>query len=57
MRDCTKIEELKFEYHGVAMVPVQNFVSPFGEIYVSFKRTDGTFLNIHSKDVKKYIVK
>jgi hypothetical protein len=56
MRDSTKIEEVKFEYHGIGVVPVQTYVTPHGEIYVSFKRTDGSFVNIHTNDVKKYIV-
>jgi hypothetical protein len=56
MRDSTKIEEVKFEYHGIGMVPVQTYVTPRGEIYVGFKRTDGSFVNIHTNDVKKYII-
>jgi len=56
MRDSTKIEELKFSYDGVKMIPVQTYVTPFGEIYVSFKRSDNCFINIHSSDVKKYVV-
>lgn len=56
MRDSTKIEELKFIFHGIDMVPVQTYVTSYGEIYVSFKRANGTFVNIHSNDVKKYIV-
>lgn len=56
MRDSTKIEDLKFCHNEKVMTPAQTFVSPFGEVYVSFKKTDGTYINIHSNDVKKYIV-
>ncbi len=56
MRDSTKIEDLKFNYNGIDMVPVQTYVTPFGEIYISFKRTDGTFINIHSSKVGRFIV-
>jgi hypothetical protein len=55
MRDSLKIEELKFRYHDKDMIPAQTYVTPYGEIYITFKKTDGTFINIHSSDVKKYI--
>jgi hypothetical protein len=56
MRDSTKIEELKFSFRGIDMSPAQTYVTPYGEIYVGFKRTDGSYVNIHSNDIKKYIV-
>ena len=57
MRDSTKIEDLKFTHNEKTMVPVQTYVTPYGEVYVSFKKTDGTHINIHSSDVKGYIKK
>jgi len=55
MRDSLKIEDLEFQYMGKKIIPTQTYVTPYGEIYIGFKKTDGTFVNIHSSDVKKYI--
>ena len=57
MRDSLKIEELKFRYHDKDMIPAQTYVTPYGEIYIRFKKSDGRFLNIHSSDHKKNITK
>jgi hypothetical protein len=56
MRDSTKIEDLKYSFGEKTMTPAQTYITPFGEVYVSFKKTDGSYINIHSSDVKKYIV-
>jgi hypothetical protein len=55
MRDCFKIEDVEFEYNGEKLIPVQTFITPYGEVYIKFKRIDGTFLNVHSTEVKNYI--
>ena len=57
MQDSTKIEEVRFsDKEGNEMIPTQTYMTPFGEIYIAFKTKGGTFLNVHSQEVKQYVV-
>lgn len=57
MQDATKIEDVKFaKKDGSELIPTQSYMTPFGEIYIAFKTTDGCYFNVSSKDVKNYVV-
>jgi hypothetical protein len=56
MQDSTRIEEVKFVHNEKEMIPVQTYMTPFGEVYIAFKLKSGSFLNIHSSQVKEYVV-
>ena len=57
MQDSIKIENVKFEYtDGEEMIPSQTYLTPFGEVYISFKMPNGSFLNIQASAIKNYIV-
>jgi len=38
------------------MTPVQTYLTPFAEVYIAFKLTNGSFLNVPANTIKKYIV-
>ena len=57
MRDSLKIEEIEFECNGEKLIPIQTYITPYGEVYIKFKRNDKTFLNVRSSEIKKYIKK
>ena len=57
MQDSIKIENVKFaNTDGEEMTPVQTYLTPFAEVYIAFKLTNGSFLNVPANTIKKYIV-
>ena len=57
MQDATKIEEVQFvNTDGTKLTPAQSYMTPFGEVYIAFKTTKGTFLNIPAKEAKNYVI-
>jgi hypothetical protein len=57
MRDCKKINEIEYVYDGQVIVPQETYITDFGEVYIKFKRTCNSTINIHTSDLKEYIKK
>ena len=56
MRGASNITELKFKYDNEIIVPVSTWLTELNMVYIKFRKTDNTTINIASDELTKYII-
>ena len=56
MRGASDITELKFRYGNEIIVPVSTWLSELDMVYIKFRKTDNTTINIAADELTKYII-
>ena len=56
MRGASNITELKFKYDDEIIVPVSTWLTELNMVYIKFRKTDNTTINIAADELTKYII-
>ena len=56
MRGAQDITKLKFKYDNEIIVPVSTWLTELNMVYIKFRKTDNTTINIAADELTKYII-
>ncbi len=55
MRDAINIQKIDFTYDGEIIIPIQTMISDHGDVYIKFRRENGSTINFRSTEIKNLL--